>query len=442
VHGPGWEERYAYGPDGTCGYGQWPTAPTAPAAAAPVGAAPAAGAPAAAAEPDDDLSAAAGPREYAGSQVRRAGRTYYQHDAAGRLVLRTRRTLSGRTRAWRYAWDSEDRLTAVSTPDGEFWQYGYDPLGRRISKRRLAGGVVLEQVDFCWDGTVLAEQTRTVYAANGPQAATTTWEYAPGGRTPLTQLDRYWPAAGAAPAQRLHLVVSDPVGSPTELIGAGGTLTWYRAGNLWGGPRRAVRQAGADCPLRFPGQYEDAETGLHYNLMRYYDPATARYCSPDPLGCPGGPDPHAYVPNPTVWCDPLGLSCEDALNALGVDDAGKQAFHNGDVVQFGFPTEHGSVDGFLQHSDGKLTAQIFSIHDTEGGGAAGFMKFMRESLNLGRSLGLSEVELQGGALINKELEAGLLKRGFLPKQIPIPEALGGGGMLDVLYKVFPVLPVR
>ncbi|MBA8944769.1 RHS repeat-associated protein [Streptomyces calvus] len=29
-------------------------------------------------------------------------------------------------------------------------------------------------------------------------------------------------------------------------------------------------------PLRFPGQYYDPETGLHYNYFRHYDPETAR----------------------------------------------------------------------------------------------------------------------------------------------------------------------
>jgi len=62
------------------------------------------------------------------------------------------------------------------------------------------------------------------------------------------------------------------------------------------------------CPLRFPGQYEDDETGLHYNYFRYYDPRTSRYASPDPLGLDGGADPAAYVPNPLFWTDPFGLT--------------------------------------------------------------------------------------------------------------------------------------
>ena len=47
----------------------------------------------------------------------------------------------------------------------------------------------------------------------------------------------------------------------------------------------------------------DPETGLHYN-HRYYDPTTATYLTPDPLGLAAGPDPHTYVPNPTSWTDP------------------------------------------------------------------------------------------------------------------------------------------
>lgn len=44
------------------------------------------------------------------------------------------------------------------------------------------------------------------------------------------------------------------------------------------------------CPWRFPGQYADAETGLHYNRHRHYDPFTGQYTSPDPIGLAAGKD--------------------------------------------------------------------------------------------------------------------------------------------------------
>jgi RHS repeat-associated protein len=69
-------------------------------------------------------------------------------------------------------------------------------------------------------------------------------------------------------------------------------------------------------PLRFPGQFADAETGLLYNVFRYYDPVNARYISSDPLGQEPGPNTYAYVTNPTTLTDPLGLSpCGDAVDA-------------------------------------------------------------------------------------------------------------------------------
>ncbi|MBC3778170.1 RHS repeat-associated core domain-containing protein, partial [Pseudomonas sp. SWRI99] len=60
--------------------------------------------------------------------------------------------------------------------------------------------------------------------------------------------------------------------------------------------------------LRFQGQYFDAESGLHYNRHRYYDPRLGRYLTPDPVKLAGGLNQYQYVPNPTGWVDPLGLT--------------------------------------------------------------------------------------------------------------------------------------
>ncbi|OCG46648.1 hypothetical protein A9G35_04720 [Gilliamella sp. Choc5-1] len=63
-----------------------------------------------------------------------------------------------------------------------------------------------------------------------------------------------------------------------------------------------------DNPLRFQGQYYDEETGLHYNLNRYYDPFTGRYITQDPIKLFAGFNNYCYVNNDVSnIVDPLGL---------------------------------------------------------------------------------------------------------------------------------------
>jgi RHS repeat-associated protein len=89
---------------------------------------------------------------------------------------------------------------------------------------------------------------------------------------------------------------------------AAGQEVWSATIDVYGDLREVQgdRQA---CPFRWPGQYEDAETGLYYNRFRYYDPEAGEYTSRDPLGFLGGPRPHAYVSDPLTLIDPLGLAC-------------------------------------------------------------------------------------------------------------------------------------
>ncbi|MFB9433347.1 RHS repeat domain-containing protein [Streptoalloteichus tenebrarius] len=113
------------------------------------------------------------------------------------------------------------------------------------------------------------------------------------------------------------------IGSPTELVGQDGRISWYRTESLWGDELAVRALDGTACPLRFPGQYHDRETGLHYNFHRYYDPATARYLSPDPVGLTPSANHYTYVVNPLVVCDPLGLASHHGPDGrFAVDPSG------------------------------------------------------------------------------------------------------------------------
>ena len=92
---------------------------------------------------------------------------------------------------------------------------------------------------------------------------------------------------------------------------ARGKLQWAAEIGTYGDLRdvHGYRQA---CPFRWPGQYEDAETGLYYNRFRYYDPDAGGYVSQDPIGLAGGMALYAYVHDPLGWVDPFGLTDLDA----------------------------------------------------------------------------------------------------------------------------------
>jgi RHS repeat-associated protein len=303
VQGPDWAEQYAYDPAGNVAAASWPSGEGALAAGAVgPGAAPGAGAALAG-------SQVAGPREITGTLVTRAGNVRYRHDRQGRVVQRHVVRLSRKPAVWQYQWDAESRLTAVTTPDHVVWRYRYDPFGRRIAKQRVGpGGETLEQTDFTWDGPVLAEQSLAEPAGRGGQVVT--WNYRPGSFTPLTQAE-HTSAGDLAEApqdqidQRFYAIITDLIGTPAELAAPDGTLAGHQQHTLWG---TTAWTGGAQTPLRFPGQYADAETGLHYNQHRYYDPAAGVYLTPDPLGLAAAPNPHSYVANPQILADPLGLA--------------------------------------------------------------------------------------------------------------------------------------
>ncbi|WP_276529609.1 RHS repeat domain-containing protein, partial [Lelliottia aquatilis] len=221
----------------------------------------------------------------------------WKYDVNGRLVEKLVDRGGYRPLQWRYRWDARSQLTGIETPERERWEYKYDPFGRRISKRCTSHDK--PGMDFHWNGDQLTEEIPVVADGQPDHENAIRWVYEPGSFTPIARCEK----------GRLHYAVTDITGRIQELLTEDGTIVWQGRQQLWGREEGRNQDNAPACRLRFPGQYEDEESGLYYNRFRYYDAETGQYLSPDPIGLMGGTNPYGYVANPLRWVDPLGLAC-------------------------------------------------------------------------------------------------------------------------------------
>jgi RHS repeat-associated protein len=200
----------------------------------------------------------------------------FGYDAKANITTENART---------YVYDLSNQLIRVLENTNQVAEYTYNGAGQRIKKVTQT-----ETRIFHYDllGHLIAETNQT-----GQMLA----EYVYLGDQLLSMIK---------PGEAVYYYYNDHLGTPQVLTDDTQSIAWKAVYTPF---RQAVASIQTvDNPFRFPGQYYDQETGLHYNYFRYYNPQTGRYITPDPIGLEGGVNLFTYVENdPINLVDPLGL---------------------------------------------------------------------------------------------------------------------------------------
>lgn len=117
------------------------------------------------------------------------------------------------------------------------------------------------------------------------------------------------------PQARITYYLNDHLGTSQKMTDENGQVVW--SGDYMPFGNASITTADIENSFRFPGQYFDSETGLHYSYHRYYDPRTGRYLTPDPIGQAGGINLFVYTENnPVNNTDPTGEFFAPAIPIL------------------------------------------------------------------------------------------------------------------------------
>lgn len=210
---------------------------------------------------------------------------------------------------WTYEWYANGMLQSVLDPEGKLTTFEYDALGRRTAKISRDttyryvwdGNVILHEWSYALtDRPKLTVNEKGILAYDRKEPVTdnlVTWIYGQDSFTPCGKLVQ----------GNTYSIISDYLGTPTHAFDERGKKVWECELDIYG----KVRKITGDTyfvPFRYQGQYEDKETGLYYNMFRYYDPESGTYISQDPISLNGGFKLYSYVQDVNGWVDVFGLS--------------------------------------------------------------------------------------------------------------------------------------
>ncbi|KAA3523469.1 hypothetical protein DXM29_20400 [Agrobacterium tumefaciens] len=227
----------------------------------------------------------------------------FTSDAAGNIVTDTD-TSTNTTKT--YGYNAAGQLASVAIGGRTNGEYVYDYLSR-LTKRTLPRTGKTLHYAHDLDGNIIAE-----YDSNGILAREYIWL----DERPLAVV-----ADAGTSSPIIYHVHTDHLERPIMMTDASKNIVWRATYLPYGGIYTVTGSATLD--QRFPGQWFQLESGLHYNWHRHYDPTTGRYIQPDPLGMPDGPNRWAYVSNsPLMYSDPDGQQKKrgGVIKCVGVDN--------------------------------------------------------------------------------------------------------------------------
>ncbi|GGA52555.1 RHS repeat-associated core domain-containing protein [Dyella nitratireducens] len=222
----------------------------------------------------------------------------------------------------------------------------------------------------------------------------------------------------AQPQDTVTYVYTDPQGTPLAEADAHGNITKTYEYTPYGtyAPQGTSAPAPAPQGPAYTGHVNDPETNLVYMQARYYDPATGRFLSIDPVAPTGGDtfnfNRYAYVDNnPIVRTDPNGReSASLTLQGLSAIEQDQAQQPPGEVAQ-AQSVILGAVPG---------VGDIQSIHDA-----------YQDPTGINISAAIIGLVPDGGALVGK-----VLKEVKVAKEAaPLIKAGAAGG--DTAGKAFP-----
>jgi RHS repeat-associated protein len=183
-------------------------------------------------------------------------------------------------------YDSHQRLVGISHDTEAGANYTQNGLGQRVIKTS-GSPATTRHYHYDLSGRLLAESTDQ-------------------GQVIREYLYRDDQLVGLINEGALYYVHTDHLGTPQLITDGSQQVVWASDYLPFGEATVTVNQL--ENPIRFPGQYYDAEMGTNYNYYRNYDPSLGRYIQSDPIGLEGGLNRYGYADNsPLVYIDPLGL---------------------------------------------------------------------------------------------------------------------------------------